>query len=241
MKKKNLFLIALFALLIPSLALAANYNYYIPYAIADVDRWSGLALKNESFQSANVTITVREYDSFSISVTNRVIPARGQDAFVIMQSDSYLSGWVMVTSDRPLTGLCFVAQSGVISTEYMADISLISPLSTRLSVPHVAQDDEWDTQLRICNPHNSETTVTLEFLNPQGQVLFSKDYIFSPNRSGYITLESLVDNTIQSSGSVEISSTQGVAAFALYQNLKTGGYCYSGIGAVDPDNQYPTE
>jgi hypothetical protein len=242
MKKKKLLLIAFFVgLLIPSLAWAASYSYHVPYAIADEDRWSGLALKNGSLQEANVTITVREWDSFIFAVTNKVIPARGQDAFVIMQNDSYVSGWVMVVSDRPLTGLCFVAKTGSGSTEYMADISLISPLSTGLSVPHVAQDDEWDTHIRICNPHNTDTIVTLEFLNPQGQVLFSKQYRFSPNSSGYIPLETLVDYTIQSSGSVEISSTQGIAAFALYYNLKTGGYCYSGISAVDPNNQYPTE
>jgi len=34
-------------------------------------------------------------------------------------------------------------------------------------------------------------------------------------------------------GSVEILAYQGVSTFALYQDLKSGGYSYAGLSAVD--------
>ncbi|MFH1153145.1 MAG: hypothetical protein V1793_04960 [Pseudomonadota bacterium] len=37
-------------------------------------------------------------------------------------------------------------------------------------------------------------------------------------------------------GYVTITSQSGVAAFALYTNLKTGGYGYAGINGVDVSN-----
>ena len=48
-----------------------------------------------------------------------------------------------------------------------------------------------------------------------------------------IDLSTIVGDTAESKGRVDISSTSGIAVFGIYHNLKTGRHSYSGIHAVD--------
>jgi hypothetical protein len=103
-----------------------------------------------------------------------------------------------------------------------------------LNVPHVAQDTQWDTAVLVCNPNGSRTTVTLTFVDTDGNALYTAEHEIEANGSGRYELSDLVGGVNYSNGSVEIDATQGVAAFALYDDLKFGQYCFAGISAVDP-------
>ena len=117
----------------------------------------------------------------------------------------------------------------------MADITLIDATSTTLHVPHVAQDSIWDTTVLICNPNSSSVTLTLTYLDTTGTADIPKNYTIAAMGSRQIDLSDLISGSTASSGKVKITAIQGVAAFAVYNNLKVGGYCYAGISAVEPD------
>ncbi len=231
MKKKVAIPLVIFIFLsITPPIFAGDYAYYLPYFTADAEYWSGLGLRNSnSTQSANVSVTVYEADGSVVMRDIKTLPARGQSAFVVGDGLS-AEGWMSVDSDQPLTGLCFFGTKGLNS--YMADITLIPDLSTTLHVPHVAQNDQWDTTVMICNPNASAVTVTLTFVDQNGNASSPKTYTIGPNGSGKYDVADLVSDA--ASGSVEISASQGIAGFALYHNLKQGGMSYAGISAVQP-------
>ena len=110
--------------------------------------------------------------------------------------------------------------------QYMADIDLISNLATNLCFPHIAQDNVWDMTIYICNPNNGDTTVTLSVIDTQGNTVYTQQYTIPANGSGTYPISDILQGSIQQQGSVEISATQGVAAFAIYDSLKAGSNCF---------------
>jgi len=209
---------------------AAVYDYYLPYALSNKDYGTGVALKNGSTtDSASVTVLGIKQNGSAFDSQVKTIPSLGQTAFMMKTGE----GWGKVTSNQPLTGLAFVAEGA--GDALMFDITLIPDLATTLYVPHVAQDATWDTIVYVCNPHGSETTMYLTFVKSDGTVLTSKQYTLGVNASGVYPLSGVVGGGLYSSGSIQITASQGVAAFALYNNLKTGGHSYAGISAVEPE------
>lgn len=216
---------------------AATYRYYLPYFTERTGYWDGVGLSNcSATQSAHVTITVYDETGQTRGDTNLVIPPNGQQpAVVASTSGTVQEGWMLVTSDQPLGGLCFFGTSGAGS--YMADISLISATATSLLIPHVAQNATWDTYLLFCNPNTSANTVTLTFTSPAGVTGQPDVHTVPAMASEQVSLSSLLGGGTTSGGKVTISATQGVAAFALYTDLNHGGTRYSGISAVNPSGQ----
>jgi len=84
------------------------------------------------------------------------------------------------------------------------------------------------------NPNGSATTIYLTFVRSNGTVVVSKKYTLPEHGSGAYPLSGFVGLGSYTNGSVEITASQGVAAFALYHNLKTGDRSYAGISAVKP-------
>ena len=117
----------------------------------------------------------------------------------------------------------------------MADITLIKSTSTTLHVPHVAQNGTWDTTILICNPNSSNNTVTLTYVDTTGTPSITKNYNIAGMGSIKVKLSNLLSGGTASGGKVKVSATRGVAAFALYSNLETGGECYAEISAVEPN------
>ena len=66
-------------------------------------------------------------------------------------------GWVKLNSATPLAGLCFIG-----SNSGMADVPVSETLESSLVVPHIAQDDFWDTTLMVCNP--SDNAINLQII-----------------------------------------------------------------------------
>ncbi len=213
-----------------------SYDYYLPYFISDSEYWYGVGLRNSNgSEEANISATVYDQGGNVVKTENYTIPARGQEASLVKPDGYEGEGWVRVSSDQPLTGLCFIGEDPNIT--YMADITLIPALSETLNVPHVAQDAQWDTAVLVCNPNSSSTTVTLTFVDAQGNALYTAEHEIEANGSGRYELLELVGEINYSNGSVEIDADQGVAAFALYYNLKYkegSSFSFAGISAVDP-------
>ncbi len=215
-----------------------DYKYYFPYFTEKTGYWTGVAFSNCS-TTHDVNINIKLYDqtgTISETVPKRILPPRGQEAFVVSSSSGTIQeGWMLITSDQPLTGLCFFGTSGTGVDKYMADIALIKATATTLHVPHVAQNEEWDTTILICNPNDNDTTATLTYISPEGEAGESKDYNIPAWGSIKIELLKHLNGATVSGGKVEISATQGIAGFTLYGNIKTGKRCYAGISAVEPE------
>jgi alpha-tubulin suppressor-like RCC1 family protein len=206
------------------------YEYYLPYWLSNGDYWTGVGLKNGSATgTALVDVSGIDAGGSVVDWQVKTILPRGQTAFMMKQGE----GWVKVTARQPLTGLAFVAETG--GEALMFDMTLIPESSKVLHVPHVAQDATWDTIVYVCNPNDSETYFYLTFVLPGGSVVTSKKYTLPANGSGKYPLSAVLGGGSYTSGSVEITAAQGVAAFALYHNLKTGDRrSYAGISAVKP-------
>jgi hypothetical protein len=209
------------------------YSYYLPFFIGHTNHWTGIGLRNCSLDNT-AAVVVFVYDTNgSISESDTIsIAARGHDVFTIGNGQPS-EGWIRINSTQPLVGLCFVATTG--TTNYMADIPFASELSKFLIIPHIGQGPVYDTIVMVCNPSPSATTVTLTLIDQQGTPLYEKSQLVPANGSWKYELKELVLNSSTPNyGSLEISASNGLSAFALYNNLKKGGYSYAGISAIAP-------
>ena len=211
-----------------------DYIYYLPYFIQGSANWTGVAFRNSNpSRAANVSVTVFAQNGTAEELEKIVLPRDGQTAFVAKPSDSLQEGWMRVTSDHPLTGLCFFGTTGYDS--HMADITFIPQLSKTLYVPHVGQNYQWDTTIMICNPNTVPVNLSLRFVDKDGNPLPAKTYSIPSNGSAKYPVADLVQEEAYVNGGVEISSDQGIAAFALYTDIKwRDGKNFAGISAVDP-------
>ncbi len=208
-----------------------SLSYYLPYFVRELNRGTGVALRNGSdTKTVKVELTVYGEDGAILDTQGEDIAARGQTAFIAANKIP-LRGWIRVDSDNPLTGLCFVSTADGASN-YMADITLIPEPATKLIVPHVGQNNVWDTTIYICNPSGKTNDVKLAFVASDGSALPAKTFTLPANGSKAYAVADLTGGNPCQKGSVEITSERGVAAFALYDNLKSGGMSYAGISAI---------
>ena len=215
-------------------AVLDSFAYYLPYFLEESGYWYGLAMRNNSAsQSANATITIYNNSGTVRTTLNKVIASRGQEVFVL-KAGSDGPGWVKITSDQKLTGLSFLGRLN--TPNYMADIPFSSESATLLYVPHIAQNNNWDSTIYACNPNNTAANVVFTYVTKAGSVLYTLNKTIAANGSIQVDATEVVQNTTQSGGTLEISSNNGVVAFIIYENTKTGGVSYTGINAVDPNN-----
>lgn len=206
------------------------FTYYLPRLAAGDGRWTGVGLRNlSSTGGAEVTLTGYGADGGLLLSEPRFLPARGQDALVVADGMT-ATGWIEVTSSQPLSGLSFVGDTG--DDDHMADMPVTDTLSKKLIIPHVAQSWEWDTTVMICNPGAQAATVTLTHVTAAGQTAHVADYALPAGGSGEYPLADMLNGAEYGNGSLEITATQGVAAFALYTNAKTGGRSHAGVTAI---------
>ncbi|GBC61651.1 hypothetical protein DENIS_2613 [Desulfonema ishimotonii] len=206
--------------------------YYLPFFVSGNSWWTGVALKNfNESQNANISVVIRDKNGNTIKTEETNLSPKGQNSF-IAGSGLDTDGWIEVKSDQRLGGLCFFGRTAFLS--YMTDIPFVKDLATKLCIPHVAQNQQWDTLIMICNPNQNETTGTISMIDWGGNTIAEKNYTIPANGSGLYELKELLGNT-EANGSVEITATQGIAAFGLYSDLKSDtGMDFAGIAAVDP-------
>ncbi len=211
------------------LGMESVYEYYIPYWLSDGGYWTGVGIRNgSSVGAATVRVSGVGRDGAVVDFQTNTVPARGQTAFMMARG----TGWVKVASDQPLTGLAFIAEAS--KERLMFDMTLIPETAPVLYVPHVAQDETWDTVVYVCNPNDSATSVNLTFVPADGLPATAREYTVCRYGSASYPLSEVVGTGSHASGSIEIAASQGVAAFALYHNLKTGDMSYAGVSAVAP-------
>ena len=240
-KKFTILSVICFSLIIVGTSYAATYSYSVPFFTSKSGYWTGLAINNLSTtNTATVTAKVYGYEGSLLATETRLLNAKGQDSFCV-GAGLNKEGWVLVESDQPLGGLAFVGD--VTRGNLIYDISLISCLSTTLSVPHVAQNQNWDTWIIICNPNDQTLTAILSFYGKDGSLASTSSVLISAKGSDVFTMEDFVTHTVKE-GSLTIdttsSGTDGVSAFALYTNLikVSGGCAQAGISAVAiPESQ----
>jgi mandelamide amidase len=206
------------------------YSYNLPFFAASSTEWSGLGISNDSRAvSANLTFVAYDKDGEIVATEDKTLPANGQDAFVVGSGLS-TEGWVKIQSDQPLSGLCFLGSSST----GMAYVPISKNTFSSLLIPHVVYDSFWDTEIFIANPNSALASVTLTYGSADGQTSSSVLYTLSANCSKKIELSELTNNVVAENGKVNISSSIGIVAAAICNDLKAGGGYYAGICAVEP-------
>jgi len=209
------------------------YNYYVPSYSSTNGNWTGLGLaNNNSSASALVQVSVYHRDGHLLKTEKKLIAVGGQEALPVA-GELNANGWMLVNSHQPLSGLAFISANG--TPALMADIPFVNKLSTDLVIPHVAQDNLWDTSILICNPHQNENEIYFELVDTNGISQGIESRQLPPMGSGKYPLSSLFPGVSLETGKIIVTSfTEGIAAFALYSNRKSpNGSYYAGINAVD--------
>jgi len=204
---------------------SGNYNYYLPYFQSGDGHWTGLAVTNtNSQQSSPFSITV--YSSGGDILNQEYpppLPPRGKTSLVVA-SHLQTSGWISINSNCELEGLSFLG------SDSMIDIPFSRELFLQLIIPHIAQSEQWDTIISICNPNATVCDLTLTYIDKNGLSELSYNDSLSAFGNGSYPLEIVFPKT-PLDGTITISGSRGVAAFALFTNHKSGGNYTAGINA----------
>lgn len=214
-------------------AASTALDYFLPVFKCQPDYWSGLGITNlSSTSSANVIVTVYSQNGAVLATETKDLPISGQDNFLVGESVQN-DGWIKVSSDQPLAGLNFLGEYDGGNSYYLADVPFTSSISTQLVIPHVAQNETWDTTLCISNPNMNAASVTLTYIAKDSTASTPYRTTIAGNGSIAVSAGTIAGIDSIKGGKVVISSSQPLAAFALYNNIKTGNYSYAGINAVD--------
>lgn len=208
-------------------------TYYIPYFKDDINGWwTGAGISNNNaLRAASLTVTIFSQNGNTLSTTNPPLGIVPYGQFSGALGDGLnTAGWIKITSNNELSGLCFTGFN------LMADIPFVSDLSSTLLIPHVAQNAEWDTSIMVCNPNNSPVSLRLVYFSKEGQAqtFVPPDAIVASGSAVYELDNAFAAALPIRGGKVVLSVTQGggIAAFALYSNGKIGHNNFAGITAV---------
>ena len=220
--------------------LPENYNYYLPYfgSNSEENIWTGLALASIGSEN-EVTIIIRGESGLRL-VHDIDLRLHYDDQLALpLASEINGVGWIQVTAIKPVSGLAFVG------SEYMADIPFIETLSRSLVIPHIAQDKTWETRILICNPNDSSNQITIgnyykdisKEATRQGDdedlTLRERSRLVPEMGSASYTLSELFGSDQPVTGMITLTAERPIAAFALYENMKSGGSYYAGINATE--------
>ncbi|MCK5679989.1 FecR domain-containing protein [bacterium] len=211
-----------------------TFSYYLPFFSSENGNWTGLGLANpDIFGTTEAQIKIFN-EAGTVQAGNTVtVPIWGQLALPLAPP-TVSRGWIQVDANGPLSGLAFIGTGGYPSL--MADIPFVESLSRKLVVPHVAQDTTWDTTLLLCNPDaRAAASVQIVSQNLLGEVSGTVNRVIAALGSASYGLSSLFPGHPKISGKIELTSSTGLAGFALYSNKKSGGSYFAGINAEAND------
>lgn len=215
----------------PPAAAASTHSYYVPYFKDGGGAWTGVALSNGSAtHPATAQMTIYNQSGNLIGTETRSVPARGTSAFVAGAGLNQ-EGWMVVGSNQPLSGVCLAGAGGALNC--MADIPLTSTAATGLIIPHVTQDNLYDTTIVVCNPHDSDTGLFLTYVAESGSAYQPSVYTLESWGSVMVPLGQLIHSGVAPGGKIEISADKTVVGFALYDDFKSGGRSFAGLSAAE--------
>jgi V8-like Glu-specific endopeptidase len=196
-----------------------KYTGYIPYFCSRDGCWTGLALANPNPDRCQAKVEYFAADGAPVGSQLLEIAAGGQAAFACSpnQNPYCTTGWIKISSTRPLSGLGLVGQN---TPSTMFDMDLNTSLHQKLLFPHLAAEGEWRSTIILCNP-NRESAGSLEFtcLQPDGTAV-TKQSSVPAGGSLVLDLEELFRQPLNG-GQLILTASQPIAAFLLYDN--TGG------------------
>ncbi len=211
-----------------------TYNYYVPLFEYSSRFLTGLGLSNSSEEDeAEVVVEVLDPYGAQIMTETIVIAPDGQQT-AVLYPDKSARGWLAILSDRPLTGVCFMVATGSGCDNFMADIPISGQAHQRLHVPHVSYDSDWETTIYVANPNDALQTVNIDVVASDGQTLASDTARISARGCGQYGLSALLARQHLVGGKVKLYGPDGIVAFALYTNLKTGARSFAGISPMEP-------
>ena len=212
-----------------------SHKYFIPLFEYSENVLTGLGLSNSSvIDDANIRITVFDTEGDEIMTESVNILSDGQQTLVLYPDDNAARGWISVDSDQPLTGVCFMIATGAGTDNFMADIPLSRQKHRNLHVPHVSYDTAWDTTFFIANPNENAQTVYIDVVGSDGKAIVSRKDEIASNGCGQYSLSSLLGTRELMGGKVKIFGADGLTAYALYTNIKTGARSFAGISPMEP-------
>lgn len=214
---------------------APSHRYYLPYYTEASGYWTGIALANcSSTNAAHITLTYYDQNGTAAGTDGVTIAADGQNAFVA-GCGTIQQGWILITSDQPLLGFSLFGTTG--PGNYFADMPLADTPGTILHLPHVAQNANFDTTIFLCNPNSSAVTVGITLVTREGAAGPLQWQTIPALGNRTVPLSQFLGGAPSISGKMKLWASQGIVAFALYTNVKSGGAGYVGIWAEPPAGQ----
>ncbi len=211
-----------------------TYSYYVPLFEYSSQFLTGLGLSNSSEEDeAEIVVEVLDPYGGEIMTQPLGIAPDGQQT-AVLYPDKSARGWIAILSDRPLTGVCFMVAAGSGCDNFMADIPISGKTHRRLHVPHVSYDSDWDTTIFVANPNDAPQTVQIDVVASDGKPLASDTAQISARGCGQYSLSALLARQQLVGGKVKLYGPDGIVAFALYTNLKTGARSFAGISPMEP-------
>ena len=160
--RKLLLVIAVVVGLVCGGSVSADVNtYYVPYFSNENGTACGVALANYSEETNAVELEYYSWSGTRVDVEEKTLLAHNQTAFVPSLQAS-TTGWIKIKAPYPVCGLALIFNDTT-----MLDLDFKESLHTKFIIPQVAANGTtWDSILMMCNPNNSETTITLTYFPP---------------------------------------------------------------------------
>jgi hypothetical protein len=204
----------------------------IPHVVDSAELRTNLGINNVTNDPATVIVRLRDTNGSELGNLTTSVPAKGLvqldhvvRQLVNIQGTSNLEGYVELESDQPILGWASQVHNVTNDPGFVVSQAWAS---TRLLVPSATQAGKFTSSLVIVNVGNDNALVDISSRGTDGAITGQLRSIFIPAR-GYFSdakiLESL--GSSQSSGSVEIISTNGqpiIATSRIYTTSGTSGF-----------------
>jgi hypothetical protein len=182
------------------------------------------ALSVVNLEDAPTTLTLRFIDDQGVMQGERaaLLAGRGklavvaQDFFGVFDPNRLVQGYVLVTSDRTrVSGSVLFGDAG--RAAFQAALPLAAGLQTAAVFSQVASDAVYYTGLALLNPGDAEGTFVVDVYDRDGLLVGTRTAALPAKRRVSRLLTQLVDGLpSMSSGYFRVTSTVGMAAFALF-------------------------
>jgi len=180
-------------------------DFFLVWHESDSSGAATYRLFNPGINTANITYTLLSSSGGMLSgPTTAAVPAKGQYMFAF-NTVAASSGYVHVTSDRPITGLDIFGNTSEVAALRAAPAGT----EARLFFPHFAVNQGYTSLIGVVNPSSTTANLTLtayandgsvlgapvqRTVNGKGQLLESASSLFGLGSGGMITGYAVVES-----------------------------------------------
>lgn len=210
---------------VPALSQGAKL-FYLPHIAFSGDWWTGVALLNVGSRSASVRITAFSAAGAQIAAARPLSLPIGAKAVGFIESffDSLpaAAAYVRVDSDTELVSFELVARN---TPPLFGGLPALANPSREIIYPLGLSNKDWDTALTLLNASDSQATVTLRAMGPDGTRLFERAITFAPRAQQSGSLKSWFNPMPQDIAWVRASSDgPGLIGFLQLYSLLGGQF-----------------